>query len=660
LITSTTECSRNNNGRALLSAWDIAPLRSAPVAIVVVDQAGYILYANPYLEEMFGYQRDELSGQMVDLLIPERFHRAHRHHRHHYMQDPHMRAMGSGMELAGRRKDGSEFPIEAGLSHFSVNDQTVVLATISDISVRKQAEAALRASEERFHRLMESIKDYAIYMMDPQGIIVSGNRGAAQITGYTEEEIIGRHYACFFTAEEVAQGKPQALLQQAMATGSIRVEHVQVRQDGSRFWAHATITAVYDEGGQLRGFAKVTRDVTERRQAAELLEQRVIERTHELERRRQVAEGLQDILARLNTNCTLTEILESLVARALKLLQADACVIYELAGEAGSLIAQVSSGAIDLSSVHPPRSAIGGQLSLDDQGQLSIAELAQQAREQGLPGYKFQQQLLELGCRSCFTMPLMIKGEIYGALATYYCDMRTFTGDDVELLRAFCHQAALAIEHEQLRLQLEATVVAAERNRLARELHDAVTQTLFSASLIAEVLPSLWERNPAYAQKRVQELRELTRGALAEMRTMLLELRPAKLIEIRFADLLQQLAEAVTGWVRVPVQVLIEADIDLPIDVKVALYRIAQEALNNIVKHARAQRAAIRLRQRADAIELTIEDNGLGFEFTGIQPQNLGISIMRERAEAIGALLDIQSQPQQGTTVVLVWPKAEA
>jgi signal transduction histidine kinase len=138
--------------------------------------------------------------------------------------------------------------------------------------------------------------------------------------------------------------------------------------------------------------------------------------------------------------------------------------------------------------------------------------------------------------------------------------------------------------------------IAAERNRLARELHDAVTQTLFAASLIAEVLPDLWDMDEAEAHRSTEELRQLTRGALAEMRTLLFELRPAALNQARLPDLLRQLSEAVMGRKRLPICLEVVGDCEIPGDVKVEIYRIAQESLNNVVKYARATRVEIRVR----------------------------------------------------------------
>jgi PAS domain S-box-containing protein len=199
--------------------------------------------------------------------------------------------------------------------------------------------------------------------------------------------------------------------------------------------------------------------------------------------------------------------------------------------------------------------------------------------------------------------------------------------------------------------------VIAERTRLARDLHDAVTQTLFSASLIAEVLPQLWETRPEEGRKRLNELRELTRGALAEMRTLLLELRPSALTDTALPDLLRQFSEAIIGRARLPIQLSVEGDHSLPPEVQVALYRIAQEALNNVAKYARATQVSVSLRLAPDSARLTVIDDGVGFDPAAIPPNHLGLRIMRERAEAIGARLNIYSEPGEGTQVTVLWEK---
>jgi len=197
--------------------------------------------------------------------------------------------------------------------------------------------------------------------------------------------------------------------------------------------------------------------------------------------------------------------------------------------------------------------------------------------------------------------------------------------------------------------------VTADRTRLARDLHDAVTQTLFSASLIAEVLPDLWDMDVNEARNSTEELRQLTRGALAEMRTLLLELRPAALMQTRLNDLIRQLCEAFIGRSRLPITLTIEGERNLPPEVQVAYYRIAQESLNNVFKYARATQVNVTLFLSRAVVRFEVCDNGIGFDTSTIKPTSLGMQIMRERAEAIGAAFRVASTPGSGTCVEVIW-----
>jgi ligand-binding sensor domain-containing protein/signal transduction histidine kinase len=216
---------------------------------------------------------------------------------------------------------------------------------------------------------------------------------------------------------------------------------------------------------------------------------------------------------------------------------------------------------------------------------------------------------------------------------------------------------------EALAQQAAEAAVAAERSRLARDLHDAVTQLLFSASLIAEALPEIWENDQDEGRNLLAEMRRLSRGALAEMRTLLLELRPGALTETSLGDLLHQLAEAAAGRTDVSIVVREDGEFVLPNDVHVALYRIAQEALNNIIKHARASRATISVCSAPSGdpagsqqrVTLSVGDDGCGFDPDCVLPDHLGLGIIRERAERIGAKLDIESELGRGTEVTVTW-----
>jgi len=240
---------------------------SANDAIVSADSHGHITYFNPGAERLFGYAATDVTGQPLTLLMPERFRDAHRAGLARYLATGEAHVVGKTVELAGRAKDGREFPLELSLASWKQGSDVGFTGILRDITERVRAAEALRASEERFRLLVGNVRDYAIYMLDPTGHVVSWNRGAEQIKGYAAEEIIGQHVSRFYAPEDAAAGKPAAALEAAAAAGRYEEENWRVRKDGSRFWANVVMTAVRDERGKLLGFAKVTRDLSERRRA---------------------------------------------------------------------------------------------------------------------------------------------------------------------------------------------------------------------------------------------------------------------------------------------------------------------------------------------------------------------------------------------------------
>jgi len=242
--------------------------------MVLSDGAGKIALVNTQAERLFGYARAELIGQSVDMLVPERFRGHHPELRKTFLADPRPRPMGVGRDLHGLKKDGSEFPVEIGLNPIDTDDGPMVLSAIVDITARRSAELSLRESEQRYRMLIDGVTDYAIYMVDPAGIVTNWNQGAQRIKGYRTEEIVGRHFSCFFTEEDRAANVPQRSLEIAARDGRYEAETAwRVRKDGSRFLANVVIDALKDDSGRLIGFAKITRDVTERVQAARELEE---------------------------------------------------------------------------------------------------------------------------------------------------------------------------------------------------------------------------------------------------------------------------------------------------------------------------------------------------------------------------------------------------
>jgi PAS domain S-box-containing protein len=241
----------------------------APDATVISDTRGRIVVANRQAERVLGYSPEELVGQPVEVLLPERFRARHVEHRAAYAQDPRPRGMGTALTLFALRKDGAEVPVEISLSPFGGAGEPLVIAALRDVSDRRRMQEALRLSEERLRLLVESVREYAIFMLDAEGRVKTWGAGAQRILGYAAPEIVGQPFAVFFTPEDAAAGKTARGLAAAVRSGQYREEGWRVRKDGSRFLADSTVTPLFDPEGALRGFAEVTRDVTERRRAEE-------------------------------------------------------------------------------------------------------------------------------------------------------------------------------------------------------------------------------------------------------------------------------------------------------------------------------------------------------------------------------------------------------
>ena len=231
-----------------------------------------------------------------------------------------------------------------------------------------------------------------------------------------------------------------------------------------------------------------------------------------------------------------------------------------------------------------------------------------------------------------------------------------FSADERRLARTIGEALAAVIEIDRLHRKETRQAAAEERQALARDLHDAVTQSIYSAALIAEALPAVYERDPDEGHRNLERLRRLVRAALAEMRTLLFELRPAALESAPLDTLLERLGDALAGQSDVEVSVSTPEDLDLPADVKVALYRVTQEAFSNIAKHARATAASARVTVDGDGgVTLTVEDDGRGFDPGAVPSGHMGLHIMSERLERVGGDFAVRSAPGEGTTVTAAW-----
>jgi PAS domain S-box-containing protein len=272
-------------------------LASIGDAVITTDTQGLVTFLNPMAERLTGWTQQEAAGQPLETvfrIINEESREA--------VASPAPRVLREGLivGLANHTvliaKDGLERPIDdsaAPLRNPEGNVSGVVLV-FRDITQRRAQERSLKESEERFRLLVGNVIDYAIFMLDPQGNVASWNAGAERIKGYSADEIIGTHFSKFYPAEVAASGFPESELTTAVREGRYEDEGWRIRKDGSRFWANVVITALRDETGTLRGFAKVTRDLTERKAAEDKNRQQQAELQRSEERFRLMIECVMD------------------------------------------------------------------------------------------------------------------------------------------------------------------------------------------------------------------------------------------------------------------------------------------------------------------------------------------------------------------------------
>jgi len=256
--------------------------------------------------------------------------------------------------------------------------------------------------------------------------------------------------------------------------------------------------------------------------------------------------------------------------------------------------------------------------------------------------------------RALMQVPIRVAGEVFGVFSADYLQPHHFTEKEKRLLVAFAQRAGLAIETARLYEREEQIAVMQERNRLARDLHDSVTQSLYGISLYAEVVAQLlksgeWEK----AGRNLQELKAMSLDALAEMRLLIYELRPSVFEAEGLVAAIQTRLDAVEGRVGLETNFVIEGDISLPPKIEEGLYRIVQEALNNVLKHAHARTVTVSLTQQEQLVCLEVADDGVGFDpVQACEAGCLGLHGMQERAQELGAEFEIISRVGSGAKVI--------
>ncbi|MBN1956340.1 MAG: PAS domain S-box protein [Anaerolineae bacterium] len=645
------------------AARDEAILTSMTEGLVLFDLQGNVLDMNPAALRLHGFDRVEEAAQHLRQ-FPESFELRYMDGRPMPLEEWPMARVLRGETL--RDYEVQVHRLDTGARWIGCYNGTLVrkdeeprlgILTLRDISEEKEAQ---RAREHLLGQLeAERALLQAVITNAPEAIVVTDEAGRIVLTNPAAERIYARPvpYGEDYTRHRSlafcdGQGLPYAPRDLPLTRAALDGETTKMQEmaivwpDGQQRHLLVSAAPIYSPLGVISGAVGVFQDITDYKHLEEALRQR----------NRNLR--LLNLLSRgLSASLDLPHILE-------QLLEATGAVI---AAAGNSIWFWDEEQPIELvcwAASTPPGGESPRGMRLQA-GEGIAGWVAQHGESAIIPDVTadphFSPTIDEqtgFQTHSVLAVPLQVRGRVLGVLEVINKLEGAVNAADCELLETLASAAAIAIDNAFLYEQGQRAAAEAERSRLAHELHDAVSQSIFSASVIAEALPRIWERQPERAQKGLEQLQLLTRGALAEMRALLYELRPAALVEAELGDLFQQLVDAIAGRSHLQADLTIEGECALPAEVKIAFYRIAQETLHNVSKHAQAERVAVVLRCQPGQVLLQVRDNGCGFEVEKIPQDRLGLAIMRERANSIGAQIEIASARDQGTTVTATWSES--
>jgi PAS domain S-box-containing protein len=503
-------------------------------------------------------------------------------------------------------------------------------------------------TSEEYRNIFDAASDGLVIYDIGLDSVVEANPAACEMHGYTRQEFIGLNSEVFMPSKGHALFKEDVRVVEPGRVFESLIVHK--RRDGSLFYGEVRTSAINYRGRPC--LLSLIRDVSKRIQTEKILGKQIEVQMHEQ----------ATLLAISQTLASTIEFQPGLILEQLReIIEYSHCGLFTL--EESSLVALAMRGNLQLEESSPFRIRLDGPETLatlfNRHEPIRIADIWSDH-----PQAQFLRVFLEDGAsvlldgmQSWMWVPLAVKNRIIGCIGVAHEKRNHFTSHHEDLALSVANQAAITLVNAELYEHAQELAALQERQRLAQNLHDAVNQSLFSAGLIADVLPRLWDRDQAEARRSLEDLRRLTRAAQAEMRALLAELRPSALTDTHLGELFHLLGNAVSGRINIPVTVKVAQDVILPAEVQVVFYRVCQEALNNIARHANASQVEIDLKDEGSAIELRVHDNGKGFDPEQILSGHYGLSMMRERAESAGAVLTVTSRPGQGTELILRWTK---
>jgi PAS domain S-box-containing protein len=543
--------------------------------------------------------------------------------------------------------------VQAGAQDYLVKgilDGNLLSRSIRYSIERYRIENALRKNEEEYRSLIDDVFNNSTVgglIFDRDHKIVWVNEAMERYSGIPREEMLGQNklevirQRLKYIFEDSEEFERQVITAYKRGEYTDRFEcHVlpalNRRERWLEHWSQSIHSGMY-AGGRIVQY----NDITERK--------KIETAEHE---QRMLAEALRDTAAALTSTLNLEEVLDRILANIGRVVPHDIANIMLLDGEVVQVERRYGFDQFDVEeSDWKPRFALNDVPTL-----AHMAETQQPAMIADIQMDTDRYMLTRLGrARAYAGVPIRLQNEVIGFINTFSYIPNFFNYNHTDRLAAFAEQAAIAIQNAWLYTQSRQLAAIEERQRLARELHDSVTQTLFTSTVIAESALRQWDKDPAKTRSLMEHVHNLTTSALAEMRVLLLELRPASLAEVNLKHLIRQLAQSIRGRKQVEVTLEIDDFEEPNADVKIALYRIAQEALNNVVKHSLATRVNINVKNVRDGIRLEVEDNGRGFNLHEVAPSSLGLGIMRERADDIGAHLTVESVPGEYTRIAALW-----
>jgi PAS domain S-box-containing protein len=607
-------------------------------AIVTMSADGLIRSFNHSAELIFGYTAEEAIGQRLEMLMPERFRKLHRAGLRRYLNTGEAHAIGQPrLELAGRRKDGTEFPLELSISETREREDILFIGIVRDITERKRAEEALKQSEQLYRTVIEQAAENICLVDAETKRILESNPAFQETLGYTEEEL--RHMTLY---DIVAHDR--ASVDRNMRRVRER-KHYYVgetkyrRKDGSLVDVEASGGMILLDGRE--SLCIVAHDITERARVQELLEERVA--------------TLSGIAASLTLDLPVGDTLDVLAEGVVNASTAVASLVI-LTGEETDTLRPAGSHGL------PEGFTAGLQAAYSAGAQSPTLEAFRRRRPMLVRDFRrfvlnhplyapIHHFVREAPWDTLYIVPLISRGRALGTINLYYLPEQEPGEDEKVFLGAVADQTAVAVENFRLFAGVRGKAALEERQRLARELHDSVSQALYGIILGTKTARTLLDKNPDRVADPLDYVLSLAEAGQAEMRALIFELRPESLETEGLIAALEKQAAALKARHEIEVDAVLCDEPEASLEVKEVVYRIAQEALHNTVRHARAANVQIKVECDSEWITLEVSDDGIGFDTQGDFPGHLGLRSMRERALHLGGTLEVDSTSGKGTRI---------